>query len=97
MFSKYDYTEELTELIKAGSDTCDLSHELADQAVPVYNADIVEEWSDNPDCWDRWADEMGENDGTIIEQMSRDLYLSYRDELDIYIIELSEEIEGENE
>lgn len=97
MFSKYDYTEELTELIKAGSDTDDLIHELADREVPIHSADIVEEWSNNCDCWDRWADEMGESSGTIIEQMSRDLYLAYRGELTEYAEELSEEIEEEDE
>lgn len=96
MFSKYDYTEELTELIKAGSDTDDLIHELADQAIPVYNSDIISEWSNTPDCWDRWSEEVGENDGTILDQMSRDLYLAYRDELTEYAGELSEEIEDED-
>lgn len=95
MFSIYDYTDELTELIRNGSDTDDLIHELADQAVPVYNSDIIEEWSENPGCWDRWADEMGDTYGTIIEQMSRDLYLAYRDELAEYAEELASELEDE--
>lgn len=95
MFSVYDYTDELTEYIRNGSDTDDLIHELADQAVPVYNSDIIEEWSERPECWDRWADEMGENDGTIIQQMSRDLYLAYRDELTEYAEELASELDDE--
>lgn len=95
MFSIYDYTDELTELISNGSDTDDLIHELADQAVPVYNSGIIEEWSERPECWDRFADEMGDAYGTIIEQMSHDLYLAYRDELTEYAEELSLELDEE--
>lgn len=95
MFSIYDYTDELTELIRNGSDTDDLIHELADQAVPIYNSDIIREWSERSECWDRWADEIGDSDGTIIEQMSRDLYLAYRDELAAHAEELASELDDE--
>lgn len=92
MFSIYDYTGELTELIRNGSDTDDLIHELADQAVPIYNSDIISDWSERPDYWDRFAEEMGEPHGPIIQQMAGDLYMAYRDELTAYVEELTDEL-----
>lgn len=98
MFSIYDYSEVIRELLKSG-DTLDsiddFLYELADDAVPIYNGDIIAEWQEHPEYWDRYAEESGEVSGSIISQMSRDLFLLYRDELREYAEEIYNEIEDE--
>lgn len=93
MFSIYDYSEDIRERFKSGYtlDSIDgFLCDLADDAVPTYNGDIIAEWQEHPHCWGRHSEKGG-----IISQMSRDLFLLYRDELREYAEEIYNEIEDE--
>ena len=75
----------------------DRSHELVDNCVPVYNNRILEEWAAMPNDYDnRGSAELGHNceDLSIISLMSADLYLYYRDLVDLVISDLETELES---
>lgn len=95
MFSIYDYTDELTTAITNGEDISDIIHELADQAVPVYNVDIMREWAD------AGAQGLGEDVGyseyDVYHIMSVDLYVFYCNELHEYADTLVEDLEYTDE
>ena len=56
--------------------------EIADSLVPVYNAEVIEEWQQMPiEYNDSWQDVGTDPDATILQRMSMDLYLYYNDQV----------------
>lgn len=92
--------KEIKQEIEQGQDLDsikDRSHELVDNCVPVYNNRILEEWAAMPNDYDnRGSAELGHNceDLSIISLMSADLYLYYRDLVDLVISDLETELES---
>lgn len=79
------------------NDIKDRSYELVDNYVPVYNNRVLEEWQAMPSDYDnRGAQELGHNceELNIINLMMSDLYLYYRDLVDLVISDLEEELES---
>lgn len=67
-------------------------HEMADGLCPIYNGDIIAEWSELPSVFDdAGADYCDPNDG-IVRRMQLDLYAYY----DQTVRELWSEIEDEH-
>lgn len=74
----------------------DNSGEWVDGYLPVYYNEIVEQWQKMPSEYnDRGAAELGhlEQEVTIYNLMSLDLYLYYTDIFNDAIVELQEELE----
>ena len=66
--------------------------ELANSLTPIYNGDILEEWRDLPMSEsDRWQEMGVKEDATIIERMTTDLALYYRDAVESVLAELRDE------
>ena len=92
--------QEIKQEIEQGQDldsVKDRSHELVDNYVPVYNNRVLEEWQAMPSDYDnRGAQELGHNceELNIINLMMSDLYLYYRDLVDLVISDLEEELES---
>lgn len=56
--------------------------EIADSLVPVYNAEVIEEWQEMPTEYDdAWQDVGTDADATILQRMMMDLYLYYNDQV----------------
>lgn len=76
----------------------DLLGEWADSAVPVYNNDIIADWTEMPSSYnDEWMQFGMPSDPNIIQLMTLDLSVYYRDQyFEIYnsILEEKEEEEG---
>lgn len=92
---------EIRELLATGEtieDIEDNSNELLEGYLPIYNGDILKEWSDMPNEYDdRGAQELGADESMgIIGRMSLDLYLYYTD-LFSTVIEQVKEDEEEKE
>jgi hypothetical protein len=89
--------EEFTLEIENGNTTLedirDNSGEWIDGYLPVYYNRIVEEWQKMPSSYnDRGRAELGANeDSTIYDLMSLDLYLYYSDIFEQVITELEQE------
>jgi hypothetical protein len=77
----------------------DRSGEIVDGYLPIYNNQILEEWSNLPNDYDnRGALELGyEGEPDIIRLMSLDLYLYYSDLLSEAFGEVEQEIEEREE
>jgi hypothetical protein len=93
-------TSEIQESLATGEtieDIEDRSNELVDSYLPIYNGDILEEWSDMPSEYDdRGAQELGADESMgIIGRMSLDLYLYYADVFSTIIEQIKEDEEGE--
>jgi hypothetical protein len=92
--------EELRENLKYSTmeEIEDRSGEFIDGYLPIYNNRIVEEWQNMPSDYDnRGAAELGHlgQEINIINLMSLDLYLYYRDLFSDALRELKEELEEE--
>jgi len=77
----------------------DRSGEWVDGYLPVYNWNIIKEWTDMDSNYnDRGASELGasEEDG-IIRRMSLDLYLYYTDQFAEVLDEVEEELKEKEE
>lgn len=94
--------EVLNEINNNGADLDhirDHSGEWVDNYVPVYNWNIIKEWTDmDSDYNDRGAAELGigEDDG-IIRRMTLDLYLYYSDQFAEVLDEVEEELKEKEE
>lgn len=76
----------------------DLLSEWSDSEVPVYNHEIIAEWTDlDWDCRDQWHEVGATPESGIIDLMKIDLYLFYRECFTKAWIQLQEEIEAEEE
>ena len=66
--------------------------EIADSLVPVYNAEVIEEWQQMPiEYNDSWQDVGTDADATILQRMMMDLYLYYN----LQVARAYNEIKGE--
>lgn len=89
-----DRKEELLESVYPD----DLLAEWADSEVPIYNHDIVGEWTDlDWDCRDQWQEMGADNNASIVDRMKIDIYLFYRESYTLAWIKLQEEIEAAEE
>ena len=84
---------EIKEILK---DEIDLDEdrlvEIADSLVPVYNAEVIEEWQQMPiEYNDSWQDVGTDADATILQRMMMDLYLYYN----LQVARAYNEIKGE--
>ena len=73
----------------------DNSGEWVDNYVPIYNNQVIKEWQEMPSEYDdRGAQELGINeDATIINRMTLDLYLYYSDLFAEVLDEVEEELQ----
>lgn len=73
----------------------DLLADWADSEVPIYNHEIVNEWTDlDWDCRDQWQEFGVSSESTIYDLMKIDIYLFYRECYTKAWIELQEELEN---
>jgi len=76
----------------------DLLSEWADSEVPVYNHEIIAEWTDlDWDCRDQWQEMGADSNTSIVDLMKIDIYLFYRECYTLAWIKLQEEIEAAEE
>ena len=76
----------------------DMSNQMIDSHLPIYNNEIIKEWQAMPGEYDdRGVDELG-TDGTIgiVGLMSLDLYLYYTDLFNEAIEEVESDLEEVN-
>lgn len=74
----------------------DLLSEWSDSEVPVYNHEIIAEWTDlDWDCRDQWNELGASPEARIVDLMRIDIYLYYRECYTKAWIELQEAIEAE--
>jgi hypothetical protein len=90
--------EVLNEINNNGEDLDEIrdnSGEWVDNYVPIYNNQVIKEWQEMPSEYDdRGAQELGINeDATIINRMTLDLYLYYSDLFAEVLDEVEEELE----
>lgn len=90
--------EVLNEINNNGADLDEIkdnSGEWVDNYVPIYSGEIVREWQEMPSEYDdRGAQELGINeDATILNRMTLDLYLYYSDLFTEVLDEVEEELE----
>lgn len=104
--SKQDIREELRrnlkQLTEYPSKAEDLVAEIAEDFAPVYNSDIIREWTELPmeysDRWKEYGYDANRNEGGIIQLMAIDLVFYYLEIGQEAWAELLVEIEGsENE
>jgi hypothetical protein len=92
--------EEIKQEIEQGQtleEIKDRSHELTDNYVPIYNRQILEEWTAMPSEYDnRGSAELGHNcdELNIVHLMQADLYFYYSDLVGEVINDLEQELEG---
>ncbi len=74
----------------------DRSGEFIDSWLPVYNNQIIQEWTLMPNEYDNrgWAELGGGGEVNIINLMSLDLYLYYSDLFFEAVAEVEEALEG---
>lgn len=88
MIDVNDYKDELLDAIVAG-DVEDIISDLADSALPVYTADLVEVWLRVPTgIGEELYSEM-----TVDHLMTCDVYVYYSNLLRDYVEELTEDYE----
>jgi hypothetical protein len=76
----------------------DLLSEWADSEVPVYNHEIISEWTDlDSDCRDQWQEIGAGSNTSIVNLMKIDIYLFYRECYTLAWIRLQEELEDTEE
>lgn len=64
--------------------------EMADSLVPIYNTEIIREWTDLPMSEsDRWQEVGRDETYTIVDLMRLDLYLYYETQVTLAWYELS--------
>ena len=90
--------EVLNEINNNGADLDEIkdnSGEWVDNYVPIYNNQVIKEWQEMPSEYDdRGAQELGINeDATILNRMTLDLYLYYSDLFAEVLDEVEEELQ----
>lgn len=90
--------EVLNEINNNGADLDEIkdnSGDWVDNYVPIYNNQVIKEWQEMPSEYDdRGAQELGINeDATILNRMTLDLYLYYSDLFTEVLDEVEEELE----
>jgi hypothetical protein len=69
----------------------DLLNEFAESALPVYNSDIISDWSEMPSEFDdSWKEYGTTGQETIVERMTLDLMNYYRHRYQTIYNELAE-------
>ena len=90
--------EVLNEINNNGADLDEIkdnSGDWVDNYVPIYNNQVIKEWQEMPSEYDdRGAQELGINeDATILNRMTLDLYLYYSDLFTEVLDEVEEELQ----
>lgn len=90
--------EVLNEINNNGADLDEIkdnSGDWVDNYVPIYNNQVIKEWQEMPSEYDdRGAQELGINeDATILNRMTLDLYLYYSDLFAEVLDEVEEELQ----
>lgn len=91
--------EEILSRIANGEDFNDIKdnrHEMIDSWLPIYNNDIIREWTEMPSEYDNRgiAEGWQPADLGIVGLMSLDLYFWYSDLADEAIAEVEADLEG---
>ncbi len=94
----YKQVEDEKEQLLASTYPDDLLSEWADSEVPVYNHEIIAEWTAlDWDCRDQWKEMGADNNTSIVDLMKIDIYLFYRECYTLAWIKLQEELEDTEE
>lgn len=92
-------TERQAELLEYPSREDDTLSEIADDLTPIYNRDILSEWTELPladmDAWKEWGYDANRNEGGIFELMKIDLVIYYLAKVREYWEEMKSELEEE--
>lgn len=96
-----DIMEEIKQELASGQtleEARERDYEIVDNSIPVYNNHIVEEWQNMPSEYDNQGSaELGHKceEIDIIQLMSADLYLYYRDLVSRVFDDLEQELGSE--
>jgi len=75
----------------------DYLSELADGFLPIYNNEVIRDWTEMPNEYDdKWKELGMTGEDTIISLMRIDLYFYYLEQTEIIYRELTRETEGVN-
>lgn len=92
-------TERKAELLEYPNREDDTLSEIADDLTPIYNRDILSEWTElpmaNTDAWKEWGYDANRNEGGIFHLMQTDLIIYYLEKVREYWEEMKSELEEE--